>query len=389
MCNPSASEPTLIYKPQFLSNESYAILLLILSAITFSAGGVFVKKASETGIPSSQLVFIRAIVQGSITVLFMYKYSLIRHPFGKSSQAVRVVLLRGVIGGMGFPLYFYAMESIPLGDAVTLFSLYPIITLFMARIVLGEKMKLTHLTAALASVIGAVIIAGPSFLCWNKCMTDQSKLDEDKSSNQRLGYIAAIIGSFCASCVIVLIRKAGTMNVHTFQLVFSWAVFASTYSLFLGLNPMIREGIMGETPWLLHFPSQQAAMYTLGVVTFGSMAHFMMNYAGKFAPAGLGSIARSSDILWAYGLEVIFLHQVPRQITLIGVALVGLSLCLVAVTHQGSEKIKNSARSKEGAESFAEASPFLLVDKSKEDQDQQVPDLLSKSNYGATDSFEV
>ena len=66
---------------------------------------------------------------------------------------IKIVILRGITGGFGFINYYYTLETLLLGDATTLLSLYPIVTIFLARIVLGEVIKPLHLVAAILSVL--------------------------------------------------------------------------------------------------------------------------------------------------------------------------------------------------------------------------------------------
>ena len=56
---------------------------------------------------------------------------LILTPFRGTRDVVRVVVLRGVLGGMGFVSYFYTVNALPIGDAITLMSLFPIVSIFL------------------------------------------------------------------------------------------------------------------------------------------------------------------------------------------------------------------------------------------------------------------
>ena len=87
---------------------------------------------------------------------------------------------------------------------------------------------------------------------------------------------------------------------------------------------------MGEKPWIHRIPSTEAGMYIFLMCSIGSTAHFLMNYGGKLAPTGLGSITRSSDIVWVYGWKVLFFRKIPKCTRVIGVAIILFSLCLVA-----------------------------------------------------------
>eukprot|EP00580_Thalassiosira_gravida_P005542 CAMPEP_0201651728 /NCGR_PEP_ID=MMETSP0493-20130528/43563_1 /ASSEMBLY_ACC=CAM_ASM_000838 /TAXON_ID=420259 /ORGANISM="Thalassiosira gravida, Strain GMp14c1" /LENGTH=331 /DNA_ID=CAMNT_0048128129 /DNA_START=286 /DNA_END=1281 /DNA_ORIENTATION=+ len=255
---------------------------------------------------------------------------IIQRPFGTNPTMCKIVILRGVIGGFGFCNYYYTLSTLPLGDATTLLSLYPIVTIFLARVVLGEEIKSLYIVAALASIVGAALISRPSFLFGS----EEHEENGDDDGGVKLGYITALIGSFCASGVIVLIRKAGKVGAHTLQLLFSWTVFGVSFSLLLG-------HLLQQNQWRV--PTRDELPAILGVCISGSIAHFLLNYAGKLVPATLAGLLRSSDIFWAYLIEIFVLMEHPKKATWWGVALVCSSLAMVLLA--SNEKSRNALKS--------------------------------------------
>ncbi|KAG7356467.1 EamA-like transporter family protein [Nitzschia inconspicua] len=309
-------------QPHWLSEESWGLVLVLISAIFYALAGAFVKLAHiQGGLPSTELVFARGIFQGGLVVLGLYLcrdakgQRLIKHPFGQGA-ARKLVWWRGIIGGAGFLLDYHCMSVLPLGDAITLMSLYPIVTIILARIFLAEEIKTMHVAVTVASVVGAVFIAQPTFIFGGG--------SEDVPT---LGYITGLLGSLCLASILILIRKAGKVGVHTFQLLLSWAMFGVLFSVVCGPY---------EGTWTL--PSNSRIWwYTFGVCSVGAGAHFMLNYAGRLAPAGLVSVVRASDIVWAYCFEILIFVQQPNKFTWIGVVLVLGSLVAI-----GIEKVKQS-----------------------------------------------
>jgi drug/metabolite transporter (DMT)-like permease len=303
----------------WLSVESFGLLLVLLSAMLYAIAGAFVKLGHiEGGLPSTELVFARGIFQGGCIVLGLYmskdekNQRLINYPFGKGTAAKQLVWARGIIGGFGFLLDYHCMAVLPLGDAITLMSLYPFLTIFLARAFLGEEIKLLHLAVTTSSLIGAVFIAQPTFV-FGKGSTDLP--------SSSLGYVTGCLGSVCMACVVTLIRKAGNIGVHTFQLLLAWALLGTIFSVLMG--PL-------EGQWKL--PSSPLIWwYVMGVCGVGAGAHLVLNYAGRLAPAGLVSVVRASDIMWAYACEILIFEQLPNTYTWIGVVLVLGSLLAIAI----------------------------------------------------------
>jgi len=135
-----------------------------------------------------------------------------------------------------------------------------------------------------------------------------------------------LLGGVFASSVYILVRKAGMLGVHTLQLLFSWCCFGVFSSLLFGFT----LGRMVEGVWIPP-PSSEAWWYIFGMSAMGTAAHALWNYAGRLAPAGLTSVIRSSDILWAYILEVVMFKEVPRSTTIAGVVLILSSLTMIAI----------------------------------------------------------
>jgi drug/metabolite transporter (DMT)-like permease len=384
--NNAADPPKLFCQPACLSNESYSLLILVCSSVLYSIMAAFVKLAVATGIPSTELVFLRAIFQGFFVVLAMLWFRddasnehhqgqrLIWNPFGPP-HVRNVVLARGVVGGVGFLLYYYTMSTLPLGDATTLLSLNPVITVLAASFFLGEKIRTTHIVAAVASMIGCLLIAKPSFLFDG---TSSKATDEDRHSSA--GYITALMGACCGAAVYILIRRAGKGGVHTLQLLFSWVTFGLFFSLVVGVVIPVLSG-QGHT---FVSPSSSAAWgYIFGVCIFGSLGHFLMNYAARHAPAGLASVMRSSGIMWSYTLELVVFQQVPQGLTLGGATLILLSLAMIAVEkHQESTE---SRRQDQYAALAKESSSFLEQDHEVEAVVQMEPSNKFKktSLYGS------
>ena len=265
---------------------------------------------------------------------------IIQHPFGNTPTIRNIVLLRGIIGGFGFLNYYYTLSTLPLGDATTLLSLYPIVTIFLARFALGEPIKTSQVMASVLSAVGACLICRPSFLFGD----EPGDGDDVQPRPPTFGYITALLGALCASCVIVLIRKAGNVGAHTLQLLFSWVVFGVTFSLIAGF--IAAGGLHQHTSqhalhqqW--HLPTKDEFLPILGICITGSCGHFLLNYAAKLAPATVGALVKSSDIGWAYLWQIVVLGQEPERLTWWGALCVCCSLILVVLARNEGNVKKN------------------------------------------------
>jgi len=375
-----------------LSTESYALVLLLISAMLYSVMASFVKVVSAAGIPATELVFIRAVFQSCLVVTGLVfsreKDSgrrMIWAPVGRSKRIVRVVLARGAIGGFGFVLYYFTIKSIPLGDAITLLSLTPLMTVFLARFTLGEPIQIPQLLATLLSVVGAVLIAGgPAHILALLSSSSTDTTSTVARNYNPFGYVTALVGSFCSSCVLVLVRKAGTLGVHTLQLLFSWCLWSICFSCVLGVllsdfSDSTVASLFREEPW--HSPSDPAVRWNIfAVCSVGSLAHFLLNYAGRFAPAGISSIIRSSSIIWGYIFEVTLFHQNPSLTTWVGVLIVLFSLVLVAWEKVVAFCVRKRQEQRAAVSVIADGDVTTMMIK---DEDKELIVGLKTENYGS------
>ena len=237
------------------------------------------------------------------------------NPFGPPNL-YKIVIVRGFVGGFGFCLYYFTISALPLGDAVTILSLNPVVTVVLASVFLQEDATVSKIIAASCSAIGALLMARPSFLFG---ASTEEEFEEEANS---LGYISGLLGACCGATVYILIRKAGKKGVHTLNMLFSWCVFGLTISATI---------LLFSSATFVVPSSATVCLYILLACCSGTVAHFLLNYAARKTPAGIASIIRSSGILWSYILEVMVFGQVPSKLTITGVVLIVTSLAVVAM----------------------------------------------------------
>ena len=129
-----------------------ALLLAGLAAVAFGAWYVLIDVAARAGDPLWALVFSRAASAG-ITAL-----AAARRLRG-GDVPVRVVAAAGLFDVGGNALYVVAREALPVSLAAALTGMYPVVTMLLARFVLGEHLpRLGQLGVALA-LVGVLLIS--------------------------------------------------------------------------------------------------------------------------------------------------------------------------------------------------------------------------------------
>ncbi len=126
---------------------------MLLSVLGFAFMNLMVKFLGR--LPATELVLFRSIISITITAYFLRK----RHiPFFGNQK--KYLILRGVFGVTALTLFFYTLQELPLGSAITIQYLSPIFTAFFAIFILGEKMFRWQWLFFLISFSGIAIIKG-------------------------------------------------------------------------------------------------------------------------------------------------------------------------------------------------------------------------------------
>jgi drug/metabolite transporter (DMT)-like permease len=129
-----------------------AIVLAGIAAVAFGAWYVLIDVAARAGDPLWALVFSRAASAGITAMLAIGRVDRRRYP-------LRIVLAAGLLDVGGNAMYVVARDLMPVGLAAALTGLYPVVTMLLARVVLGEHLpRLGQLGVALA-LTGIVLIS--------------------------------------------------------------------------------------------------------------------------------------------------------------------------------------------------------------------------------------
>ncbi len=130
-----------------------SLALAGFAAIGFGAWYVLIDIAARGGDPLWALVFSRAASAGLAAAFVLGRR------VDRSRLPIRIIVVAGIFDVGGNALYVVAREEMPIGLAAALIGLYPVVTMLLARVLLGERLpRLGQLGVALA-VLGIVLIS--------------------------------------------------------------------------------------------------------------------------------------------------------------------------------------------------------------------------------------
>jgi len=130
---------------------TYGIRMMIWAGLTFAMMNVAVKLVPN--IPSSEVVFFRALVSFVLSAVIVRKKKL--NFLGNNR---RVLLMRGLFGTTALMLYFYTLQEMKLGAAMTIHYLTPIFTALIAHFLLKERLRPIQLLFFAISFAGVVLL---------------------------------------------------------------------------------------------------------------------------------------------------------------------------------------------------------------------------------------
>jgi drug/metabolite transporter (DMT)-like permease len=129
-----------------------ALALAGVAAITFGAWYVLIDVAARTGDPLWALVFSRAASAALAALFAIGRVDRGRYP-------LRIVIAAGLFDVGGNAFYVVARDLLPIGLAAALTGLYPIVTMLLARLLIGERLPPLGQVGVGLALLGIVLIS--------------------------------------------------------------------------------------------------------------------------------------------------------------------------------------------------------------------------------------
>lgn len=271
---------------------------MLLAATCIGIQAYFVKRASEyTG--AAEIAFLR----------FLASYLIIRAAVAAGWIEIRLVnrrlvLARGILGGIGNLLYFYAIAATRLSNAMVLLYTYPIFASLYAQWMKGTVLSIRLGVTLIASFAGIYLIVAPSF---------------DRLIGGDLLGIAS--GMTVGGAIVSLKESRKTDSAWTIFHYFNIAGMALSLPLVIGR-------------WTS--PPIDSLGPLAGVLVFSMLGQIWMTYAFRFTTTAEGSILSMFGAVVGSGMGIWLLSEPARPGFLLGAGLIVISG--IYLTVRGSEE---------------------------------------------------
>ena len=263
-----------------------------------------------------RLIVVMALMPILATFLYPSVWKDIRRLFQSGDRA----LWSKVLGSAFFlflsqVLIYLAIGNIPAGIAITIFFIYPIVTVLGSWILFGSRPSRVGFLAIVGITAGLILAGWPSFAA-----------PAPGGGNVGVGVTAALAsGITFAGYVLLTQMAAGKLHPIPFSLVNFAAIFVfSSLSLWVPLSDNFAPKI-DQNVW----PGLIVGGVVLGVLTLFS--YLLNNFAIRFAGAALASVIGTLGPALTALFGFIIINEKLQPVEILGMAVVKLSVGAMSV----------------------------------------------------------
>jgi S-adenosylmethionine uptake transporter len=217
--------------------------------------------------------------------------------------AMRIHLIRGIMSSVMAILFFWGLARVPLAQGVALAFVAPLIALYLAALILKEKIERRAILASLLGFAGVLVI-----------LAGQAQADLGPEAFR--GALAILASAALYAWNIILMRQQALVA-KPFEIAFFMSAIMS--ACFLLVAPLL-----GDVPDAGHVP----AILSSAALAFGSL--LLLSWAYARAEAQYLAPVEYTAFIWASLFGLIFFAEPVRPLTLAGAAMIVVACILAA-----------------------------------------------------------
>lgn len=264
-----------------------AVVFILLSGFLNSFGGLILRHIEHA--TEWQIVFFRT---GSLSLALLC-FVLLRNPSDFLASLVRIGfwgLVASVLFAAMQTLFVFSLSNTTVANTVFILSSGPLLTAALARIVLGERVDMRTWGILALAVLGIALMVGDSL-----------------SSGNLLGNLAAVGGSMCFACLVVILRAKRQIDMMPSIVIGGFIAMA------------VASGMTGGD-LVVTLPDLSLALLWGGGVSALVLAFFTI--ASRHLSGAELTLLMMHEYLLGPFWVWIFINEVPSAMTLLGGAIV-------------------------------------------------------------------
>lgn len=286
-------------------SELFGYFLVTLSCFAYASNVICVRIAeSRYDMHPFSVVFILSIVVSTLALIYLSIFTSFTSLLSSlSAHQWRIIILRGVAGGLTCIALYASIDYIEPGNAEAIYFMSPALVLAMSHIFLHEHATFVDVFLAIVSISGAVVVS-----------TSSSSAGEELNSsspNRLIGALFAVIGAFLNATGLVLVRSIVT-STHFMLFVLSLGMCSIPMTLLVG-------GLVTPTQVMEEW---RGPAFAFACAVFAFIAQTLMHWGLKYTRAGTGSLIRNLEVPFVFVLAILLLNETPTVKSIVGSLLV-------------------------------------------------------------------
>ena len=219
-----------------------------------------------------------------------------------SRAAMGFHVKRGLMSSVMALLFFWGLARVPLAQGIALSFVAPLIALYLAAILLKERIERRAILASLLGFAGVLVIFA-------------AQVREQMGPDALRGALAILASAVLYAWNIILMRQQALVAKPVEVTFFT--------GLIVGLCYLAAAPFLAELPPMEHVPGILAA------ALFGFGALMLLSWAYARAEAQHLAPVEYTAFVWAVLFGLIFFQELVRPLTLIGAAMIVFA-CFIA-----------------------------------------------------------
>lgn len=277
-------------RPFEFSPPVKGIVFKIASAFVFTVMVTLVKVLSDR-YPVGEILFARnffALIPVFAMVAWRREWGLAfttKQPLGH--------LGRGVLGVASMFLWFSSLSVLPLHDATAISYAAPLITVALAAVVLGERVRLYRWSAVGVGFVGILFVLSPHLGT------------SDMDGPMAWGAMACLLSAALMALAMISIRKL-TETERTTTIVVYFSLISTILSLFT----------LPFGGWVM--PDATGALMLVSIGLCGGLGQILLTQAYRYAEASTIAPFDYTTMIWVLMFGVLIFSEIPTVEVILG-----------------------------------------------------------------------
>lgn len=270
-------------------------ILLMLGFCIVAPMGNSIAKLLGGVIPVSQLVTLRFVVQALLLLplVLLSQRTLYMTPHHYGLTAIRTLLHIIGIGAM-----FLSLRYLPLADAIAIAFVMPFIMLLLGKYYLDEEVGIRRLLACAVGFIGTLLVVQPSFAA--------------VGAPALLPLIVAVVFALFMLVTRKLAKATDPVSLQAVSGIMASVLLVPT---------LFTAQALAWPAFAPVAPSASAWALVLALGTLGTLAHLLMTWSLRFAPAATLAPMQYLEIPFATLIGWLVFRDFPNGLALIGITI--------------------------------------------------------------------